>query len=91
MRKFLVVLLLVAASAALAREVEFEEFGASTHVARAVASPGHQTLDPGQYYVPVVATLPGNADPELERAVEFRPLSSVMGADLRLECWFTAY
>lgn len=55
MRKMLVVLLLVFASAALAKDVEFEEFRAGIATAHAVRALGYERLDP-QMFDAVVLT-----------------------------------
>lgn len=49
MRTFLVVLLLVLASAALARETEFEEFRASVATNNDIRALGYERLDPGMF------------------------------------------
>ena len=91
MRKFLVVLLLVSASAAFAKDVEFEEFGASASRLRNMSAIGYERLDPGMFDSADVAIRAEDQDPALRRVLEIRRATDHVGADLRLECWFTAY
>lgn len=91
MRKFLVVLLLVSASAAFAKDVEFEEFGASAARVSSIGAIGYERLDPGMFDSVDVAIRAEDRDPALRRVLEIRPAPNRVGANLKLECWFNPY
>lgn len=52
---------------------------------------GLPRIDPGTYDAPVSARLPNSDDAALVRTLDISSAGLAGGANLKLECWFTAY